>query len=46
MTLEREGRHHEAESELKEALAFYRPVGATRYIRECEALLGQLEVPA
>ena len=31
----------EAELELEAALAFYRPVGATRYIRQAEALLGR-----
>jgi class 3 adenylate cyclase/tetratricopeptide (TPR) repeat protein len=34
-----EGRHAEAEPELQRALAFYRSVGATRYIRQGEALL-------
>ena len=34
------GRHAEAETELEQALAFYRPVRATRYIRRCEELLG------
>jgi tetratricopeptide (TPR) repeat protein len=34
-----EGRHREAEEQLGQALAFYRSVGATRYIREGEALL-------
>jgi hypothetical protein len=34
-----EGRHAEAEQQLQRALAFYRSVGATRYIREGEALL-------
>jgi class 3 adenylate cyclase/tetratricopeptide (TPR) repeat protein len=45
--LEREGRHREANAQLRQALAFYRPVRATRYIRECEALLGDAsEIPA
>jgi tetratricopeptide (TPR) repeat protein len=35
-----EGRRAEADEQLQRALAFYRSVGATRYIRECEALLG------
>jgi len=34
-----EGRRTEADVQLKRALAFYRSVGATRYIREGEALL-------
>jgi hypothetical protein len=33
------GRHDEANKQLEKALAFYRTVGATRYIREAEALL-------
>jgi hypothetical protein len=33
------GRSAEASAELDRALAFYRSVGATRYIREAEALL-------
>ena len=33
------GRHDEANKQLENALAFYRTVGATRYIREGEALL-------
>jgi tetratricopeptide (TPR) repeat protein len=37
--LGREGRGDEAEAELQDALSFYRSVGATRYIREGEALL-------
>jgi class 3 adenylate cyclase/tetratricopeptide (TPR) repeat protein len=43
-----EGRSGEAEAQLAQALAFYRAVGATRYVRECEELLGDLglEVPA
>ena len=34
-----EGRRREADAQLAEALAFWRSVGATRYIREAEALL-------
>ena len=34
-----EGRRAEADAQLQRALAFYRSVGATRYLRECEALL-------
>jgi class 3 adenylate cyclase/tetratricopeptide (TPR) repeat protein len=34
-----QGRRSEADIELRRALAFYRSVGATRYIREAEALL-------
>jgi class 3 adenylate cyclase/tetratricopeptide (TPR) repeat protein len=34
-----EGRRSEADAELRRALAFYRSVGATRYVREGEALL-------
>ncbi len=34
-----EGRRAEADQELQAALAFYRSVGATRYVREGEALL-------
>jgi class 3 adenylate cyclase/tetratricopeptide (TPR) repeat protein len=37
--LVREGRRAEADIELQRALAFYRSVGATRFIREGEALL-------
>ncbi len=44
--LEGEGRRQEAEDQLERALAFYRSVGATRYIRECEALRRDLEIPA
>ena len=33
------GRRPEADAQLARALAFYRSVGATRYIREGEALL-------
>jgi hypothetical protein len=35
----REGRRAEADVELKRALAFWRSVGATAYVREAEALL-------
>jgi class 3 adenylate cyclase len=34
-----EGRFAELGEQLQPALAFYRSVGATRYVRECEALL-------
>ena len=34
-----EGRHDDAARQLELALAFYRPVRATRYIRRCEVLL-------
>jgi class 3 adenylate cyclase len=34
-----EGRRAEADEQLQQALAFYRSVGARRYIGECEALL-------
>ena len=34
-----DGRHGEAADQLERALAFWRSVGATRYIRECEKLL-------
>jgi hypothetical protein len=46
--LAQEGRPADAAEQLARALAFYRPVGATRYLRECEELLGDLglEVPA
>jgi predicted ATPase/class 3 adenylate cyclase len=37
-----EGRRAEAEAELERALAFYRPVGATRYIRQAETLLDEV----
>jgi hypothetical protein len=33
------GRRAEADEQLRRALAFYRSVGATRYVREGEALL-------
>jgi class 3 adenylate cyclase len=39
--LVREGRRAEADFELQRALAFYRSVGATRYIQEAEALLAE-----
>ena len=34
-----EGRRAEADEQLRQALEFYRSVGATHYVRECEALL-------
>jgi hypothetical protein len=34
-----EGRRAEADEQLGPALAFYRSVGATRYVREGEALM-------
>jgi hypothetical protein len=34
-----EGRHGEAGEQLELALAFYRSVRATRYVRKCEAVL-------
>ena len=34
-----EGRRAEADEQLRPALAFYRGVGATRYVREGEALM-------
>jgi AAA ATPase domain len=34
-----EGRRAEADEQLQQALEFYRSVGATHYVRECEALL-------
>jgi class 3 adenylate cyclase/tetratricopeptide (TPR) repeat protein len=37
--LAREGRRAEADEQLRPALAFYRSVGATRYVREGEALM-------
>jgi tetratricopeptide (TPR) repeat protein len=37
--LAREGRRAEADGQLQRALAFWRSVGATRYVREGEALL-------
>jgi class 3 adenylate cyclase/tetratricopeptide (TPR) repeat protein len=40
-------RTSEARAELERALAFYRPVRATRYIRQAEALLDEVsEIPA
>ena len=33
------GRPAEADEQLQQALAFYRSVDATRFVRECEALL-------
>jgi predicted ATPase/class 3 adenylate cyclase len=36
-----EGRSAEADVQLQTALAFWRSVGATRYIRECEVLLAE-----
>jgi len=36
-----EGRIEQAEGQLARALEFYRGVGATRYIRECEVLLAK-----
>jgi class 3 adenylate cyclase len=33
------GRHAEADEQLRRAMAFYRSVGATRYLREAETLL-------
>jgi hypothetical protein len=33
------GRRAEAEEQLRRSLAFWRSVGATRYVREAEALL-------
>jgi class 3 adenylate cyclase/tetratricopeptide (TPR) repeat protein len=36
-----EGRRSEADHQLQRALAFWRSVGATRYIREAEALLAE-----
>ena len=38
-TLVAAGRRAEADEQLRPALAFYRSLGATRYIREGEALL-------
>jgi tetratricopeptide (TPR) repeat protein len=37
--LSAEGRTAEADEQLQQALAFYRSVGATRFVTECEALL-------
>jgi class 3 adenylate cyclase/tetratricopeptide (TPR) repeat protein len=42
-----EGRRDEAKAELERALAFYRSVGAVRYVRQAEALLRDVsEIPA
>ena len=41
-TLVAAGRGQEADAELAQALEFYRAVGATRYIREGEALLAKI----
>ncbi|MDQ3671337.1 MAG: hypothetical protein M3364_02710, partial [Actinomycetota bacterium] len=43
-----EGRASEADAQLRKALAFFRSLGATRYIRKTEALLTKagLEIPA
>jgi hypothetical protein len=38
-TLAAQGHRIEANEQLDKALAFYRSVGATRYIREAEALV-------
>jgi hypothetical protein len=35
----REGRRADADAQLQKALAFYRSVGATAYVREAESLL-------
>jgi hypothetical protein len=37
--LSAEGRTAKADEQLQQALAFYRSVGATRFVTECEALL-------
>jgi hypothetical protein len=37
--LVQQSRRAEADTQLQRALAFYRSVGATRYIRQAEALL-------
>ncbi|HJR18847.1 MAG TPA: adenylate/guanylate cyclase domain-containing protein [Actinomycetota bacterium] len=39
-TLKAEGREEEAEEQLRRALDFFRSVGASRYVRECEARSG------
>jgi class 3 adenylate cyclase/tetratricopeptide (TPR) repeat protein len=39
--LARDGRRAEADVQLQKALAFYRSVGATRYIREAESLFAE-----
>jgi predicted negative regulator of RcsB-dependent stress response len=36
-----QGRRAEADEQLRRALAFWRTVGATRYVREGEALLAE-----
>jgi hypothetical protein len=43
-----DGRAVDARVELDKALEFYRSLGATRYVRQAEALLGEagLEIPA
>ncbi|MCE3287188.1 MAG: adenylyl cyclase class-3/4/guanylyl cyclase [Gaiellaceae bacterium] len=42
-----EGRGAEADEQVQQALAFYRSVDATRYIRQAEKLLGEVsEIPA
>ena len=38
-TLIADNRRTEADEQLEKALAFFRSVGATRYVREAEALL-------
>jgi hypothetical protein len=38
-TLLEQGRRSEAQEQVHRALTFHRPVGATRYIRDAEALL-------
>jgi AAA ATPase domain len=45
-TLHEQGRRAEAADQLEQALAFWRSVDATRYIRETEALLEKSRVPA
>jgi len=40
------GRGSEAQEQLRQALAFYRSVGATRYLREIQALFGENETAA
>jgi tetratricopeptide (TPR) repeat protein len=39
------GRADEARTQLERALAFYRPAGATRYVREAEELLAVIRSP-
>jgi hypothetical protein len=36
-----EGRRAESEEQAAQAIAFYRTVGATRYVRQCEELLAK-----